>query len=198
MDKIVNRLGEAIKRCNLSYAELEKRTNISKSALQRYASGKTKKIPLDVITSLAPVLDVTPQYLMGWDNNNKKDQNNNLSHIWKNLKQTRENKGMTKSELSKLTSIPIEQINDFENNINIPNYETLVTLSKVLDCEVSHLLLGDELDCYDMSIINQIDDIMMSDNEARKKLIKSAIDLPEEDILFIEKILDALNEKKAD
>lgn len=67
MDKIVDRLSDAIKSSNLSYAELEKRTKISKSALQRYASGQTKKIPLDVITSIAPILGVTPQYLMGWD-----------------------------------------------------------------------------------------------------------------------------------
>lgn len=69
-NKIANRLENAIKNSNLSYAELEKRTNISKSALQRYASGKTKKIPLDVITCLAPILGVTPQYLMGLEDYN--------------------------------------------------------------------------------------------------------------------------------
>lgn len=64
-NEVVDRLNKAIKDRNLSYVELEKLTKISKSALQRYASGQTKKIPLDVITSIAPILGVTPQYLMG-------------------------------------------------------------------------------------------------------------------------------------
>ncbi len=83
MNKIVDRLNNAIKISNLSYAELEKRTKISKSALQRYASGQTKKIPLDVITSIAPILGVTPAYLMGWEENS--DENiytaSNISFI---------------------------------------------------------------------------------------------------------------------
>lgn len=151
-------------------------------------------IPQSKIIAFAEALETTPAFLMDW----KDEQNDNKSNIGKYLKQTRENKGMTKNVLSKLTNIPIEQINDFENSISIPNHENLIMLSEVLDCEVSRLLLGDELDRYDMSIIDQIDDIMMSDNEARKKLIKSAIDLPDEDVLFMEKVLDALNAKKAD
>lgn len=151
-------------------------------------------IPQSKIIAFAEALETTPAFLMDW----KDEQNDNKSNIWKNLKQLRESKGMSTNELSKFSNIPLEQIEDFENNISIPNYDTLVTLSKVLDCEVSHLLLGDELNRYDMSIIDQIDDIMMSNNEARKKLIKSAIDLPEEDILFMEKVLDALIEKKTD
>lgn len=151
-------------------------------------------IPQSKIIAFAEALETTPAFLMDW----KDEQNDNKSNIWKNLKQLRESKGMSTNELSKFSNIPLEQIEDFENNISIPNYDTLVTISKVLDCEVSHLLLGDELNRYDMSIIDQIDDIMMSNNEARKKLIKSAIDLPEEDILFMEKVLDALIEKKTD
>ena len=70
IEKIISRLNSAIKNSGYSYAELEKRSGISKSALQRYATGKTKKIPLEVINNLAPILSVTPSYLMGWEDNN--------------------------------------------------------------------------------------------------------------------------------
>ena len=56
----------------LSYAELEKLTGVSKSALQRYASGETKKIPVDVIEKIASVTNVTARYLMGWGEDDEK------------------------------------------------------------------------------------------------------------------------------
>lgn len=50
-----------------SYQELEKLTGIKKSSLQRYASGVTTKIPLDVIEKLSVAFNVSQEYLMGWD-----------------------------------------------------------------------------------------------------------------------------------
>ena len=55
----------------LSYQEIEKLTGIKKSSLQRYASGVTTKIPLDVIEKLSKAFNVSQEYLMGWDE--KKD-----------------------------------------------------------------------------------------------------------------------------
>lgn len=52
---------------NVSYGELSKRTNIAKSALQRYATGATAKIPLPRLESIAYALSVSPAYLMGWE-----------------------------------------------------------------------------------------------------------------------------------
>lgn len=179
-----------MKRNGLNQTNISEIAHVSKQSVSNWLNGKL--LPrMGAVEYLADYFGILKSDLL-------EEKGDEQCSVWKNLKQTRENKGITKSELSKLTNIPIEQINDFENNISIPNYETLVTLSKVLDCEVSRLLLGDELDRYDMSIIDQIDDIMMGNNEARKKLIKSAIDLSNEDVLFMEKVLDALIEKKAD
>jgi transcriptional regulator with XRE-family HTH domain len=51
----------------MSYQDIEKLTGIKKSSLQRYASGVTTKIPLDVIEKLANTFNVSQEYLMGWD-----------------------------------------------------------------------------------------------------------------------------------
>ena len=51
----------------LSYQDLEKLTGIKKSSLQRYASGVTSKIPLEVIEKLSTAFNVSQNYLMGWD-----------------------------------------------------------------------------------------------------------------------------------
>jgi repressor LexA len=61
------RLNEAIKASGLSYAELEKKTGFSKSSIQRYATGETKKIPVDCIEKIAAITNTDVRYLMGWE-----------------------------------------------------------------------------------------------------------------------------------
>ena len=65
------RIKALIEQSGRSYQELEKLTGIKKSSLQRYASGVTTKIPLDVIEKLSIAFNVSQEYLMGWDE--KKD-----------------------------------------------------------------------------------------------------------------------------
>ena len=65
------RIKALVENSEMSYQELEKLTGIKKSSLQRYASGATTKIPLDVIEKLSVTFHVSQEYLMGWDE--KKD-----------------------------------------------------------------------------------------------------------------------------
>ena len=66
------RIKALIEQSKLSYQELEKKTGIKKSSLQRYASGVTTKIPLDVIEKLSITFGVSQEYLMGWSESEKK------------------------------------------------------------------------------------------------------------------------------
>ena len=65
------RIKALIEQSKQSYQELEKTTGIKKSSLQRYASGVTTKIPLDVIEKLSKAFNVSQEYLMGWDEEEK-------------------------------------------------------------------------------------------------------------------------------
>lgn len=67
------RIKSLIEQSGQSYQELEKRTGIKKSSLQRYASGVTTKIPLNVIEKLAVAFNVSQEYLMGWSENKKEN-----------------------------------------------------------------------------------------------------------------------------
>lgn len=75
MSKISNKMLALIQDNDISYNELSKITGISKSALQRYATGTTEKIPLDRLEAIAKSLGVTPAYLMGWDDKNFNELN---------------------------------------------------------------------------------------------------------------------------
>lgn len=66
-EAITRRLREVIENSHYSYAELEKRTDIAKSSLQRYATGQIKRIPIDNIQKIADACGVSARYIMGWD-----------------------------------------------------------------------------------------------------------------------------------
>lgn len=55
----------------LSYQELSDLTGINKSTLQRYETGFIKKVPIKQVQIIAKALNVTPGYLMGWENDSE-------------------------------------------------------------------------------------------------------------------------------
>ncbi len=65
MSTRADRIKALIDESGKSYQELEKLTGVKKSSLQRYASGITTKIPLDVIEKLSIAFNVSQEYLLG-------------------------------------------------------------------------------------------------------------------------------------
>lgn len=55
----------------ISYGKLSKMTGIPKSALHRYATSETMKIPTDRIRRIADALNVSPVWLAAWNDENK-------------------------------------------------------------------------------------------------------------------------------
>ena len=62
-----DRIKNEMLRNSLTLVEIEQRTGIKKSSMQRYASGETGKIPMSAIKKLADLFGVSGEYLMGWD-----------------------------------------------------------------------------------------------------------------------------------
>lgn len=52
---------------NLTQEEVAKRLNLTKQAIQKYESGTVTNLPLKRVEELAVVLQTTPAYLLGWD-----------------------------------------------------------------------------------------------------------------------------------
>ena len=67
MNERAKRIKELVTRSEKTYQELEVITGVKKSSLQRYASGVTTKIPMDVIEKLETAFNVPRGYIMGWD-----------------------------------------------------------------------------------------------------------------------------------
>lgn len=58
---------------NMSLSRLSELTGIPKSNLQRYETGTTKKIPMDVIANIEKALGLNTGCLMGWDKSSNID-----------------------------------------------------------------------------------------------------------------------------
>ena len=75
MSDISERMLNIILEKEISYGELSDKTGIPKSALQRYATGQTEKIPIDRLQIIASAIGTTPEYLMGWSTDASNDVN---------------------------------------------------------------------------------------------------------------------------
>lgn len=64
-------VGEKIKKareyCDISQTDLAKRIGVSKQSLYKYETNIVTNIPSNVIEQIANILDVSPCYLMGWE-----------------------------------------------------------------------------------------------------------------------------------
>lgn len=58
-------VGDILKERGLSYARLEQMCGIPKSNLQRFATGKMKRVDMEAVASIAAALCVDPSYLLG-------------------------------------------------------------------------------------------------------------------------------------
>lgn len=67
LKEISNRLKKAMVDSGLSFGEVSNITGIPKSAIHRYVTGNTPKIPITRLEQLAEVFGVSAAYLMGWE-----------------------------------------------------------------------------------------------------------------------------------
>ena len=65
MSLIAQRILSRMKECGYSYMQLQEATGVPKSALQRYATGQTPKIPADRLQAIAQALHCSTAWLMG-------------------------------------------------------------------------------------------------------------------------------------
>lgn len=70
-DDISYRIKKAIDKSGYTLIKLQEMTGIPKSAIQRYATGDTEKLPIDRVEKIALATNVSPAYLMGWDDEDK-------------------------------------------------------------------------------------------------------------------------------
>lgn len=69
---IGNRIKDMRVAMKLSQEELGSRIGVKRAAVNKYEKDAVTNIPYDRIERLAKIFDVTPQYLIGWEDESKK------------------------------------------------------------------------------------------------------------------------------
>mgnify|MGYP000813021821 FL=1 len=146
-DKILNLIEEK----NISYGELSKISGIPKSALQRYATGKTNKISAQRLKIIAESLGTTVQYLINEESPNK--ISSSLSSERKNamfydrIRYQRESQGMTQQELAdKVGYTSRSTINKIEKGERNITGDKIQAIAQALGVKPSYLMDGDTYD----------------------------------------------------
>ena len=96
---IGERIKQRRKELKMSADKLAEKLGKDRSTIYRYEKGDIDNLPLDILEPIAVALNTTPQYLMGWDKVQKK--NDRLSDIVLKLTEDEELLDMAEA-LSKL------------------------------------------------------------------------------------------------
>ena len=67
---IGNRIKNRRKELNLSVDEVAEKLNKNRATIYRYENDEIENLPINILEPLAEILDTTPAYLMGWEENN--------------------------------------------------------------------------------------------------------------------------------
>lgn len=109
-----SRLHNARKRKKMSMKRLGEMVSLHESTISRYEKGEIQSLDIDKVKEFAKALEVAPQYLMGWDNEEKEGDK---------LKKLRLQNNITLTELANDLHISIEDMEAYENNQKkIPSY----------------------------------------------------------------------------
>lgn len=112
-------IGERIKirrkELDLTVDEVARRLDKNRATIYRYESNEIENLPINIIEPLAKVLNTTPGYLMGWENDSTdtlSGENPVIKNTSTRLKQIMQEKGLRQVDL-------IELLKPFCNKYNI-------------------------------------------------------------------------------
>jgi len=129
----------------ISQVELAERIGVSKQNMYKYENDIITNIPSDKIESMAKVLNVSPGYIMGWEDDKDKISdisatNANESMIGNRLKQLRESKGYNMRQMAAALNLPYTTYVNYEKGEREPNSEQLILFSKYFDVSIDYII----------------------------------------------------------
>lgn len=92
-------MGDLIKKLrhekNMTLEELGDKVGVGKSTVRKWENGMIANMKRDKIVKVAKALDVSPAYLMGWENKNQPEIDNGFFRVM----QSAQNKGYTPEDI---------------------------------------------------------------------------------------------------
>lgn len=129
----------------MSQDELAKRVGYSsRSTINKIEKG-INDITQTKIKEIAQALDTTPAYLMGWDEESetKNTEHNIYNEIGRHIKELRESRNISTSEMALEFNISIEDLKKYEKGLKEIPLETLRAFAIYFDTTIDELISVD-------------------------------------------------------
>lgn len=140
MNEIIQRIKQRRLELGYSFNDLAQLTGISKSTLQRYETGGIKNIPLDKLKVLSTALQVTPEWIMGWQEN---DRTALIDTTRNRLQKILSIRNINPIDLSQKTGIPKSSISQYLSGYSVPRQNRLFILAQALNVNEAWLMGAD-------------------------------------------------------
>ncbi|SFM08010.1 helix-turn-helix domain-containing protein [Halanaerobium salsuginis] len=111
----------------------------------------------------------------------------------KNLKEVRQNNGLTQKKLAELIGVKRSTIAGYESKNQEPSYQILLKIARALNCSVDSLLAADYNE-YRISESNISQEIL--NNEELKLLFDKLRELEKAEINFYRRLVDFIENEK--
>lgn len=147
--EVGKKLFKARKNKQLSRAALGKIVNLHESTIKRYEDGQIKTLDIEKMKEFAHALDITPEYLMGWnEDSSKKLKDPYVIEVHELIKDRRESLNLTQEELASLCGVSQNTIDKWESGlVEGIKRDKMILLSRALKISPLNLLgLSDGLD----------------------------------------------------
>ena len=99
------------KELNISVDELAKRLNKNRTTIYRYEKGDIENLPIDALKPLAEILETSPAYLMGWED----EPNEDAATVSDFVKLIRKQRNMSVEDFAKEIGISPEKLHEYES-----------------------------------------------------------------------------------
>lgn len=140
-----SRLQSLLQLCNITKAELSRRTGISRSSITHYVKGDWEG-KQDAVYAIAEATGANEAWLMGYDVPLYKAEQAPLGissdTTGQRIKSARENAQMTREELANALGVPCSDVEKWEWDVCEPEYETQKQISSILNISIRSIYRG--------------------------------------------------------
>lgn len=104
------------KKLNISVDDLAKRLGKNRTTIYRYEKGDIENLPLDALKPLAEILETSPAYLMGWEDEAKENEPSTINEVTMGdvFKALRLGSNLSIQEFSSEIGLSAEDVNNYE------------------------------------------------------------------------------------
>ncbi|MCA1061595.1 helix-turn-helix transcriptional regulator [Rossellomorea aquimaris] len=122
-----------------------------------------------------------------------------MSHFGQNLKRVREERKLSQQELALRARLGTQTIEKYESDLQIPDTQTILKLSTVLDIPASELMEREMKEYPPAGIDTEMEQLIKELGPKRTKLIlRKAKEFTEEDFLRVMQMLYELKYEKSE